>query len=246
MRAKFGSDVCDHRTYALASDGCIMEGISHEAASLAGHLRLGRLLAVYDDNHITIDGPTELAYDDDAVKRFEAYGWRVRNLGEMANDVDGLEAAIREALDEPADGPEARPTLLVLRSHIGWPAPHLTDTADAHGTPFADDEIRATKEILGLPPDETFWVPDEVREFYAAPGGPRRAGAGRLGGALRGLGRRPGRLGRRAGRARTARDGPRTCPASRRGRSSQRAAPSTSASTPPRASSPAWSRVRPT
>jgi transketolase len=166
VRAKFGSDVCDHRTYALASDGCIMEGISHEAASLAGHLRLGRLLAVYDDNHITIDGATELAYDDDAVKRFEAYGWRVRHLGEMANDVASLEAAIREALDAPADGPEARPTLLVLRSHIGWPAPHLTDTADAHGTPFSVEEIRATKEILGLPPDETFWVPDEVREFY--------------------------------------------------------------------------------
>jgi transketolase len=166
VRSRFGSDVCDHRTYVIASDGCMMEGISHEAASLAGHLRLGRLLAFYDDNHITIDGPTELTYNDDAVKRFEGYGWRVRNLGEMANDVDGLEAAIREVLDEPADGPDARPTLLVLRSHIGWPSPKLTDTAAAHGTPFGADEIRVTKEILGLPADETFWVPDEVREFY--------------------------------------------------------------------------------
>jgi transketolase len=166
LRSRFGSEVCDHRTYVIASDGCMMEGISHEAASLAGHLHLGRLLAFYDDNHITIDGPTELTYNDDAVKRFEGYGWRVRNLGEMANDVDGLEAVIREALEAPADGPEAKPTLLILRSHIGWPSPKLTDTKEAHGTPFGADEIRVTKEILELPPDETFWVPDEVREFY--------------------------------------------------------------------------------
>ena len=166
VRARFGPDVCDHRTYVIAGDGCFMEGISHEAASLAGHLGLGRLLMFYDDNHITIDGPTELAYDDNPVERFEAYGWRVRNLGEMANDVDGLEAAIREVLELPGDGPEARPTLLVLRSHIGWPSPKLTDTAAAHGSPFGADEIRVTKKILGLPPDETFWVPDEVRAFY--------------------------------------------------------------------------------
>ena len=166
LRTTFGSDVCDHRTYVIAGDGCFMEGVSHEAASLAGHLGLGRLLAFYDDNHITIDGPTELAYNDNVPERFEAYGWRVRNLGEMANDVDALEAAIREALDEPADGPDAKPTLLVLRSHIGWPSPKLTDTAAAHGSPFGAEEIKVTKEILGLPPDQTFWVPDEVREFY--------------------------------------------------------------------------------
>jgi transketolase len=166
LRTTFGPDVCDHRTFVIAGDGCLMEGISHEAASLAGHLGLGRLLAVYDDNHITIDGPTELAYGDDPVGRFEAYGWRVRYLGEMANDVDALEAAVREALEYPADGPDAKPNLLVLRSHIGWPAPKLTDTAAAHGTPFGEEEIKTTKAILGLPPDETFWVPDEVRDFY--------------------------------------------------------------------------------
>jgi transketolase len=166
LRTTFGSDVCDHRTYMIAGDGCFMEGVSHEAASLAGHLGLGRLLAFYDDNHITIDGPTELAYNDNVPERFEAYGWRVRNLGEMANDVDGLEAAIREALDVPADGPDAQPTLLVLRSHIGWPSPKLTDTAGAHGSPFGAEEIKVTKGILGLPTDQTFWVPDEVRDFY--------------------------------------------------------------------------------
>ncbi len=166
VRNRFGSEVCDHHTYVMAGDGCFMEGVSHEAGSLAGHLGLGRLIAFYDDNHITIDGPTELAYDDNVEERFEAYGWRVRNLGEMANDVDALEAAIREALAAPADGPDAKPNLLVLRSHIGWPSPKLTDSAEAHGNPFGADEIRVTKEILGLPPDETFWVPDEVREFY--------------------------------------------------------------------------------
>jgi transketolase len=166
VRARFGSDVCDHRTFVIAGDGCFMEGISHEAASLAGHLGLGRLLCFYDDNHITIDGPTELAYSDNVPERFAAYGWQVRNLGEMANDVDGLEAAIREAMDGPVDGPDAKPTLLVLRSHIGWPSPKLTDTKEAHGNPFGADEIRVTKDILGLPADQDFWVPDEVRSLY--------------------------------------------------------------------------------
>jgi transketolase len=166
VRARFGSDICNHRTYVIAGDGCFMEGISHEAASLAGHLKLGRLMAFYDDNHITIDGPTELTYNDNVPERFEAYGWNVRDLGEMANDVDGLEAAIREELEAPGDGPDAKPTLLVVRSHIGWPSPKLTDTAAAHGSPFGADEIRVTKQLLGLPPDETFWVPDEVLDFY--------------------------------------------------------------------------------
>ncbi len=166
LRTTFGPDVCDHRTFVFAGDGCFMEGISHEAASLAGHLGLGRLLAFYDDNHITIDGPTELAYSDNVPERFAAYGWHVRNLGEMANDPDALEAAIREAMEAPSEGSGAAPTLLVLRSHIGYPSPKLTDTAAAHGSPFGTEEIAVTKKLLGLPPEETFWVPDEVREFY--------------------------------------------------------------------------------
>jgi transketolase len=161
LRARFGSDVVDHYTFVLCSDGDLMEGISHEAASLAGHLGLGRLIYVYDDNHITIDGPTELAFDDDTAKRFEAYGWHVDRLGEVANDLDVLESAVRRAMSV-----DSRPSLLVLRSHIGWPSPDKTDTSAAHGEPLGVDEVRATKKILGLPVDETFWVPPEVNEFY--------------------------------------------------------------------------------
>jgi transketolase len=165
LRARFSPELCNHHTYVICSDGDLMEGVSHEAASLAGHLKLGRLVYVYDDNHITIDGPTELAYSDDVAGRFTAYGWHVEQLGEVANDTDALEAALRRAADD-----EEAPSLLILRSHIGWPSPKYTDTADAHGNPLGDDEIAVTKEILGLPPDQTFWVPDDVLELYRAAG----------------------------------------------------------------------------
>ena len=161
LRSRFGPEVVDHHTFVLCSDGDLMEGISHEAASLGGHLGLGRLIYVYDDNHITIDGPTELTFSDDTASRFEAYGWHVERLGEVANEVDTLEAAVRRAM-----AVEDRPSMLILRSHIGWPAPHRTDTKEAHGSPLGEEEVRATKEILGLPPDETFWVPAEVLELY--------------------------------------------------------------------------------
>ena len=161
LRAQFGPEVCDHHTFVFCSDGDLQEGVSHEAASLAGHLGLGRLVYVYDDNHISIDGPTELSYSDDVPKRFEAYGWHVDNVGEVANDTDALEAALRRAM-----AVEDRPSMIVLRSHIGYPSPKYTDTAAAHGNPMGDDEIRVTKEILGIPPDEKFWVPDEVLQMY--------------------------------------------------------------------------------
>ncbi|MDP9386921.1 MAG: transketolase [Actinomycetota bacterium] len=161
LRARFGPEVCDHHTFVFCSDGDLQEGISHEAASLAGHLGLGRLVYVYDDNHITIDGPTELSYSEDVPKRFEAYGWHVDPIGEVANDTDALEDALRRAM-----AVEDRPSLIVLRSHIGWPSPKYTDTKEAHGNPFGEDEVRATKEVLGLPPDETFWVPEEVDAMY--------------------------------------------------------------------------------
>jgi len=161
LRARFGSELVNHHTFVICSDGDLEEGISHEAASLAGHLELGRLVYVYDNNHISIDGPTELAYSDDVPERFEAYGWHTDDIGEVANDTDAIEAALRRAM-----AVEDRPSMIVLRSHIGWPSPNKTDTAEAHGTPLGVDEVRRTKEILGLPPDEQFWVPEEVLEYY--------------------------------------------------------------------------------
>ncbi|HZQ84607.1 MAG TPA: transketolase [Acidimicrobiales bacterium] len=161
LRARFGADAINHHTFVICSDGDLEEGISHEAASLAGHLQLGRLVYVYDDNHISIDGPTELSFSDDSAARFEAYGWHVDRVGEIANDTDALEAALRRAMRV-----EDKPSLIVLRSHIGYPSPKFTDTAKAHGNPLGADEVRATKEILGLPPDEDFWVPDDVLTYY--------------------------------------------------------------------------------
>ena len=170
LRARFGPDVCDHRVFGICSDGDLMEGISHEAASLAGHLELGRLVFVYDDNHITIDGDTALAYSDDVPKRFEAYGWHVVQLGEAAEDPDAMEAGLRSAMAE-----ERRPSLVVLRSHIGYPSPKVQDTAAAHGVALGADEVARVKEILGLPAED-FFVPDDVLERYRAAGS-RGAGA---------------------------------------------------------------------
>ncbi len=170
LRERFGPALTDHHVFTICGDGDLEEGVSHEAASLAGHLGLGRLVAVYDDNHITIDGPTEIALTDDAVARFRAYGWHVVELGEVANDLDALERGLREGMAE-AD----RPSLLVLRSHIGWPSPRFTDTPAAHGSPLGEDEVRAVKEILGLDPDVHFAVPDDVLAFYREAGARGRA-----------------------------------------------------------------------
>jgi len=164
LRARFSPDVVDHRTWVIAGDGCLSEGISHEAASLAGHLGLGRLTCIYDDNHITIDGPTELALTDDAAARFRAYGWHVVDLGERADDLDAIEAALAEAQAETE-----RPSLVVLRSHIAHPSPRLTDDPAAHGLAFKDADITETKAILGLP-DEPFAIADDVAAYYRAAG----------------------------------------------------------------------------
>ncbi len=165
LRARFGSDICDHRTFAVCGDGDLSEGVSHEAASLAGHLGLDRLTWIYDDNHITIDGPTDLALTDDAALRFRGYGWNVVELGEAANDLDAIEAGLRQAIAH-----EGAPTLVILRSHVGYPSPNHTDDHAAHGYAIKGDDLIATKQVMGLPTDETFFVPDDVLDLYRAAG----------------------------------------------------------------------------
>ncbi|MCC6183688.1 MAG: transketolase [Microthrixaceae bacterium] len=164
LRERFGADVCDHHIWAMVSDGDLSEGVSHEAASLAGHLGLGRLVYVYDDNHISIDGPTELALSDNAATRFDSYGWHVIELGEAAEDLDAMEQALLEARSV-----EDRPSLVIVRSHIAFPSPRLTDDASAHGLAFGAEDITETKSVMGLP-DEPFFVPDDVRDLYRAAG----------------------------------------------------------------------------
>ncbi len=160
LRGQFGAEAMQHHTFVIAGDGCFMEGVSHEAASLAGHQRLGNLVCIYDDNHITIDGDTALAYSDDVGKRFEAYGWHVEHLGEVADDADALEAGLRRAM---AVGD--RPSLLILRSHIAAPSPDLTDDHRAHGNPFTPEQISRTKAVMGIP-DEPFWAPAALVQTY--------------------------------------------------------------------------------
>ncbi len=168
LAARFGADLFDHHTFVIAGDGDLQEGVSHEAASLAGHQRLGKLVVVYDDNHVSIDGATELSLSDDAAQRFRGYGWDVDEIGEVAEDLDALEAALLRAKTTDA------PTLIVLRSHIGHPSPSLTDAPAAHGLAFGAEEITEAKAAMGLP-DEPFVVPDEVHAMYRAAGERGRA-----------------------------------------------------------------------
>ena len=161
MRARFGADICDHRIFVIVGDGDLSEGISHEAASLAGHLGLGRLVVVYDDNEVTIDGGTDLALSDDAAARFRSYDWHTTELGEAAEDLDALEAGLRDAA-----AVEDRPSVVVVRSVIAAPAPQTAGTPAGHGYAIFDEEIAATKALLGLPTDETFHVPSEVLHYY--------------------------------------------------------------------------------
>jgi transketolase len=153
-----GHAVIDHRTWVLCSDGDLMEGVSAEAASLAGHLKLGKLVWVWDDNRITIEGGTELAFTEDVPTRFAAYGWRVLEVDD-ANDLEAL-ADVFDA----AGASDGRPTLIRVRSHIAFGAPTKQDTASAHGAPLGADEIRATKAVYGWPEEESFVIPPEVRE----------------------------------------------------------------------------------
>ena len=156
LRARFGAIASDHHIFVVAGDGCLMEGVSHEAASLAGHLKLDRLVCIFDDNAITIDGSTSLSCSDDVAKRFSSYGWNVMQLGEIADDMDALEDSLITARSNLG-----APTLCILKSHIGSPSPDFTDSHEAHGNPFNASHVSATKKIMQIP-DEPFWAPQEI------------------------------------------------------------------------------------
>ena len=163
LRERYGAEIMDHRVFAICSDGDLMEGVAGEAASIAGHLGLGRLVYVYDDNHISIDGDTALSFDtEDVGGRFRSYGWHVHAV-EDANDLAAISHALEAAIAE-----EERPSLIRVRSTIAWPAPNARGTAAAHGAPLGEEEVRATKEALAWDPDREFHVPDEVYEAFSS------------------------------------------------------------------------------
>ena len=168
-----GAAVFDYRIYAVCGDGCMMEGVASEAASLAGHLGLDNLCWLYDNNHITIEGNTRIAFTEDIAARFLGYGWNVLRVGD-ANDIDRIEHAL-----DVFRQTQGRPTFIVLDSHIGYGAPHKQDTAAAHGEPLGEDEVRLAKRYYGWPEDGKFLVPDGVREHFAAGVGARGAEARR-------------------------------------------------------------------
>src|SRR5207248_518781 len=149
-------ELINYRIYAICGDGDLMEGLSQEAASIAGHLRLSNLLWIYDNNHITIEGKTSLAFSDDVASRFLSYGWHVQRVSD-ANDLEALEKAIQNGIAEPSS-----PSLIILDTHIAWGSPNKQDTAGAHGEPLGEQEIRLTKEKYGWPPDAKFFVPEDV------------------------------------------------------------------------------------
>jgi transketolase len=163
MSARFnkpGFPIIDHRIFAIVSDGDLMEGVSHEAASLAGHLGLGNIVYIYDDNHISIEGDTEITYTDDVEERFEGYGWHVQHVN--GHDRQAVDEALAAAVAE-----ERRPSLIIARTHIGYGAPHKQDTKEAHGEPLGAEEVEAMKKNLGWPLEPTFLVPDEVYALFA-------------------------------------------------------------------------------
>lgn len=168
LAAEFGPELFDHYIYGIVTDGDLMEGVSSEAASLAGHLQLGRLIYLYDDNHISIDGSTDLAFSEDRLQRFAAYQWHVQRVDD-GNDLEAVDRAIQTAKADP------RPSLIACRTHIGFGAPHRQDTAKAHGEPLGDDELNAAKQNLGWPLEPRFLIPPDVLEFFrrAVPDGQR-------------------------------------------------------------------------
>jgi transketolase len=154
-----GHDIVDHWTYTLCSDGDLQEGIASEAASLAGHLRLRKLVALYDDNHVQLDGPTSMAWSEDVVARFEAYGWHASRVDD-GNDIEAIAQAIEDARGDD------RPSIIAVRTHIGFGSPNRQDTQKAHGQPLGEDEVRLVKENYGWDPDKTFYEPPEAVELF--------------------------------------------------------------------------------
>ena len=155
-----GSEIIDHYTYVVAGDGCLQEGISHEACSFAGHNKLGKLIMLYDSNNITIDGPTHISFTEDTRKRFEAYGWQVLEID--GHDYDQINSAIAEAKKE-----KSKPSIIICKTIIGFGSPNRAGTSKAHGEPFPAEEIELMKEKLGLPKDKSFFVPDEISDLRA-------------------------------------------------------------------------------
>jgi transketolase len=155
-----GHEIVDHYTYVMCGDGDLMEGVVSEAASLAGHLGLGRLIAIYDDNHVTIEGDTAISFTEDVARRFEAYRWDVQSVSD-GNDLAAIEKAIEAARNETQ-----KPSLIVLRTQIAYGSPHKQGSCEAHGAPLGEEEVRLTKECLGCPIDEVFCVPEEVLQHY--------------------------------------------------------------------------------
>jgi len=155
-----GHTVVDHTTYAIVSDGDLMEGVASEATSLAGHLKLGKLIYLYDDNRISIEGSTDLAFTEDVGRRFEAYGWHVQRVAD-GNDLAAVEAAIRAARAETS-----RPSLIIARTHIGYGSPNKQDSHKAHGEPLGEDEVKLTKQKLGWPLEPPFFIPEEARQEF--------------------------------------------------------------------------------
>jgi len=160
LQARFGAELCDHRIYTLAGDGCLMEGVCYEAASLAGHLRLGNLICLYDDNEITIDGPTQLSWGEDRVMRFESMGWHVQSID--GHDADQIASAIEAAQED------VRPSLICCRTIIGRGSPNLQGSSKTHGAPLGAEEIRLAKEGMGMDPDVDFAVPEEALAAFRA------------------------------------------------------------------------------
>jgi transketolase len=166
LAEEFNTDdfkVVDHYTYSIAGDGCMMEGVSAEASSLAGHLGLGKMILLYDSNQITIDGRTDITFTEDIKKRYEAYGWQVLEVADGDNDLDAMDEAIAAAKAETE-----KPSLIIIKTTIGYGSPNKADSSGVHGSPLGDEELKATKEALGWDPEKSFFIPEDVQAHFDA------------------------------------------------------------------------------